>query len=71
MSEKTVLERLRRVAERREAADQERHAAAADLRVRVREAHAAGISPTRIAQEARLSRQAIYEALGERPSRPR
>lgn len=71
MSEKTILERLRRAAERREVADQERHAAAAELRKRVQEAHAAGLSPTRIAQETRLSRQAVYEALGERPSPPR
>jgi len=65
MNEKKILERLRRAAERREVADAERHAAAAELRKRVQEAHAAGLSPTRIAQEARLSRQAVYEALGQ------
>ncbi len=71
MNEKKILERLRRAAERREVADDERHAAAADLRKRVQEAHAAGLSPTRIAQEARLSRQAVYEALAQPPSQPR
>ena len=63
-NEQKAIKRLRRAAERREVAEDERHAAAAELRKRVREAHAAGISPTRIAQEARVSRQAVYEALG-------
>ena len=68
MSEGKTIDALRRAAERRKAADDERHAASAELRKRVRDAHAAGISPTRIAQEAGLSRQAVYEALGQRPS---
>lgn len=68
ISEKKAIERLRRAAERREVADQERHAAAAELRRRIQQAHAAGLSPTRIAQEARMSRQAVYEALGQQPS---
>jgi DNA-binding phage protein len=63
MNEKRALEALRRAAARREAADDERHAASAELRKRVKDAHAAGVSPTRIAQEAGLSRQAVYEAL--------
>ena len=63
MTERKALESLRRAAERRKAADDERHAASAELRKRVKAAHAAGVSPTRIAQEAGLSRQAVYEAL--------
>jgi DNA-binding phage protein len=63
MSERTALEALRRAAVRREAADAERHAAATEMRKRVADAHKAGISPTRIAREAGLSRQAVYEAL--------
>jgi DNA invertase Pin-like site-specific DNA recombinase len=63
VSEEKALEALRRAAERREVADAERHAAAVELRKRVKDAHAAGVSPTRIAREARLSRQAVYEAL--------
>jgi DNA-binding phage protein len=70
MTEKRALEALRRAAERRQLADDERHAASAELRKRVRDAQAAGISPTRIAQEAGLSRQAVYEAL-QPPSQPR
>jgi hypothetical protein len=65
MSEKKALEALRRAAERRQAAEDERHAASTELRRRIKEAHAAGVSPTRIAQEAGLSRQAVYEALSQ------
>lgn len=68
MSEAAILKVLRDAAKRRERAEQERHAASAELRKRVQEAHKAGISPTRIAQEAGLSRQAVYEALGQQPS---
>lgn len=71
MSDEAILQALRDAADRRERADQERHDAATELRKRVQDAHAAGISPTRIAQEARLSRQAVYEALGQRPSQQR
>jgi DNA-binding phage protein len=68
MSEAAILEALRDAAQRRERAEQERHAASAELRKRVQEAHTAGIGPTRIAQEAGLSRQAVYESLGQQPS---
>lgn len=68
MSEDTIIAALRKAAERREAADQERHEASAEIRKRVQDAHAAGIGPTRIAEAAGLSRQAVYEALGQRPS---
>ncbi|MHB1809738.1 MAG: hypothetical protein ACYCU0_10645 [Solirubrobacteraceae bacterium] len=68
ISETKAIERLKRAAERREVADEERHAAAAELRRRIHQAREAGLSPTRIAQEARMSRQAVYEALGQQPS---
>ena len=63
MNEGKALESLRRAAERRRVAEDERHAASTELHKRIRDAHAAGVSPTRIAQEAGLSRQAVYEAL--------
>lgn len=63
MSESKAIEALRKAAARRKAADDERQAASAELRKRVKDARAAGVSPTRIAQEAGLSRQAVYEAL--------
>ena len=62
MSEDKIIGALRRAAERRESADRERHAASAELRRRIKDALAAGISPSRIGREARLSRQAVYEA---------
>jgi hypothetical protein len=62
MTEKRAIEALRRAAERRESAERERHAASAELRKRIKDALAAGVSPSRIGQETRLSRQAIYEA---------
>jgi DNA invertase Pin-like site-specific DNA recombinase len=66
MSEDKIIDGLRRAAKRRERADGERHAASAELRKRVQDARAAGLSPTRIAQEAGLSRQSVYELLGHR-----
>ena len=49
MNERKALEALHRAAERRRVAEDERHAASTELRKRVRDAHAAGVSPTRIA----------------------
>jgi DNA invertase Pin-like site-specific DNA recombinase len=71
MNEKKALERLRQAAVAREAADEARHIASAELRKCVQDAHAAGVGPTRIAEAAGLSRQAVYEILGQPPSRPR
>jgi hypothetical protein len=68
VTEKTALESLRRAGERREAADQERFEATVELRKAVQAAHKAGVGPTRIAQETGLSRQAVYEILGQQPS---
>jgi transcriptional regulator NrdR family protein len=68
MNEDKIIDGLRRAAGRREVADDERHAASIELRKRVQDAHAAGIGPTRIAEAAGLSRQAVYEILGQQPS---
>ncbi len=68
MNEDKIIDGLRRAATRRKAADDERHVASMELRKRVQDAHAAGIGPTRIAEAAGLSRQAVYEALGQQPS---
>jgi DNA invertase Pin-like site-specific DNA recombinase len=64
-TETQAIAGLRRAAKRRRAANAERHAASVELRKRVKDAHEAGISPTQIAHEAGLSRQAVYEALGQ------
>lgn len=57
---------LRLAAQRRRRAEEERHAASSELRRRVLDAREAGIPITRMAREAGLSRQAIYEMLGMR-----
>lgn len=68
MSEVTVLRSIRGAAKRREKADAAKRQATDDLRAYVRDAREAGVSITRIASEAGLSRQGVYDLLGERPS---
>lgn len=68
MSEATAIKRIRNAAGRREAAAAERRKATADLRRYCQEAQEAGVPITRIASEAGLSRQGVYDLLAERPS---
>ena len=68
MSEATILRSIRGAAKRREKADAAKRQATDDLRGYVRDAREAGVSITRIAEEAGLSRQGVYDLLGERPS---
>lgn len=68
MSEATILRSIRGAAKRRERADAAKRQATEDLRGYVRDARQAGVSITRIASEAGLSRQGVYDLLGERPS---
>ncbi|HEX5762411.1 MAG TPA: hypothetical protein VFY04_04740 [Solirubrobacterales bacterium] len=68
MSEKAVLSAIRRAARKREKADQDKREATEELRRYCREAQAAKVPITRIASEAGLSRQGVYDLLGERPS---
>ena len=68
MSEALLLRSIRGAAQRRHTADAAKRQATDDLREFVRQAREAGISITRIASEAGLSRQGIYDLLGERPS---
>jgi DNA-binding phage protein len=65
MDEQRALNEIRRSAERREKADEERHFATAELRKYVHLARAAGVGVTEIAGAAGLSRQAVYEVLGQ------
>ena len=68
MSEATsILRGIRSAAKRREKADAARHEATADLRRYCEEARKAGVSITKIASEAGLSRQGVYDLLAERP----
>jgi DNA-binding phage protein len=66
VSDEQLIADLRRAAANRKRADIAKRAAAAELRERIRAAHAGGVGITRIAQEAGLSRQSVYELL-ERP----
>lgn len=68
MSEATAIKRIRDAARRREAAVSARREATADLRRYCVEAQKAGVPITRIASEAGLSRQGVYDLLAERPS---
>jgi DNA-binding phage protein len=68
MSEAQILRRIRGAASRRHTADEAKQKATDDLREFVRQARAAKVPITRIASEAGLSRQGVYDLLGERPS---
>ncbi len=57
---------IRAARRRRERADRARSEATADLRQWIATAHAEGVSVARIAREAGLSRQGVYDALGDR-----
>lgn len=68
MSEATLLRSIRGAASRRKSADAAKRQATDDLREFVRQARAEKVAITRIASEAGLSRQGVYDLLGERPS---
>lgn len=70
MPEQAALTRgLRQAAKRRDRVEKMRREATVELRERIREAKAAGVSIAQIAREAGLSRQGVYDFLnGERPS---
>jgi hypothetical protein len=68
VSEATILRSIRGAASRRERADRDKRQATDDLREFVHQARAAKVPITKIASEAGLSRQAVYDLLGERPS---
>jgi DNA-binding phage protein len=66
MSEATALKGIERAARKRAEADKARSKATADLRRYCREAQKAKVPITRIASEAGLSRQGVYDLLTER-----
>jgi DNA invertase Pin-like site-specific DNA recombinase len=69
MSESEPIKAIRRAAKRREYAERLRIQATEELRDRMREAQAEGVPIARIAREARLSRQGVYDLLAAaRPS---
>ena len=68
MSESAAIKGLRQAARRRERAESARREATVDLLRFIREAQADGVSLSRIAREAGLSRQGVYDLLAARPS---
>lgn len=68
MSEATIIRRIKSAARKREKADAAKREATEELRRYCKEARDAGVPITRIASEADLSRQGVYDLLGERPS---
>ena len=68
MSEAAVIRKIKAAARKRAKADEAKREATEELRGYVRDAREAGVSITRIAADAGLSRQGVYDLLGERPS---
>lgn len=68
MSEATIIRQIKSAAAKRAKADEAKRKATDDLRRYCREAQDAGVSVTRIASEAGLSRQGVYDLLAGRPS---
>lgn len=60
------LREVKKAANRRQRADHSRRQATADLRKWCREARDAGVTVTEIASVAGLSRQGLYDLLGDR-----
>jgi hypothetical protein len=63
MSEAAVIRRIQAAARKRAKADAAKREATAELRRACNEARVAGVSITRIAAEAGLSRQGVYDLL--------
>jgi DNA-binding phage protein len=68
MSEAQILRSIRGAASRRKSADAAKRQATEDLRAFCQQAQKAGVSVTKIASEAGLSRQGVYDLLEARPS---
>lgn len=66
--EATAIKRIQSAARKRAKAESAKREATDALRRYCREAQKAGVSVTRIAAEAGLSRQGVYDLLAGRPS---
>ncbi len=64
MNEATAIRRIKAAARKRAQADVAKREATTELRIYCQEARKAGIPITRIASEASLSRQGVYDLLG-------
>ena len=63
MSESEAIKAIRRAAKRREYSERLRQQATTDLRENIQQAQREGVSIARIAREAHLSRQGVYDLL--------
>lgn len=68
MSDPKAIRAIQQAARKRQEAVEARRAATDDLRAAISEAQKEGVSVTRIASEAGLSRQGVYDLLAEPPS---
>ena len=68
MKDAIAIKGIRRAAKARDRADAAKTKATEELRGYCKEAQKAGVPVTRIASEAGLSRQGVYDLLAERPS---
>jgi DNA-binding phage protein len=68
MTADEAIKGIRRAAMRRERAVRARREATIELKRKCRAAQAAGVPVTQIAREAGLSRQGVYDLLGQSPS---
>ncbi len=68
MSEATAIRRIQAAVRKRQKADEAKREATEQLSQSCRVAREAGVPITRIASEAGLSRQGVYDLLAERPS---
>lgn len=68
MSEAAVIRKIKAAGRKRAKADEAKREATDELRAYIRDARKAGVSITRIASEAGLSRQGVYDLLEGRPS---
>lgn len=68
MTDKEAIRGIHQAVKQREKAAQARREATANLSRRLREAQEAGVPIARIAREAGLSRQGVYDLLAEQPS---
>ena len=67
MTEAAAIKRIQSAAHKREKADADKRKATDQLRRYCEDAQKAGVSVTRIASEAGLSRQGVYDLLAGRP----
>jgi len=70
MSKQKIMQQIGYAATRREKAAEARRRSTEELRELCRKAQDAGVPITQIAEKAGLSRQGVYDLIGQPPSQP-